>query len=212
MMKHFPLLLILLFVTLSTRAQEVPKVDVFGGYSYVRADLGDDFGNLSGNLHGWNGSVTYNFDRLLGIKADFSGQTGGKTVSIPITGSLATTQFDTRPSYLSFLFGPQLTYRKKEKVTPFGHILLGGVMRKARFPIGATQTIDPTTTTTSVSFIEESDIGFGVAFGGGMDVRLSKRASLRAFQVDYLLSRVSGGTQSNIRVGTGLVLRFGRIN
>jgi opacity protein-like surface antigen len=211
-MKCFPLVLILLFAALSARAQETPKVEVFGGYSYLRGDLGD----ISVNSHGWNGSVTYNFDSILGIKADFSGHAGNKTFTtqipapIPIVGDpFVTTSFDLRPRDFTFLFGPQVTYRKKKTVIPFGHVLLGGVNRKVRIPLNATQIVNPGTTTTTVSFVTGSDTGFGAAFGGGLDLRVSKRVALRAFQVDYLLSRVSIGTQHNLRLSTGLVLRFG---
>jgi opacity protein-like surface antigen len=209
MMKFSSLVLILLFVTFSARAQEPPKVEVFGGYSFMRGDLG----GISANLHGWNGSATYNLDSILGIKADFSGHTGSRTITaqapilIPILGPPSTTTtFDLSPRDFTFLFGPQVTYRKKQTIIPFAHILLGGVNRKVRVPISATQTA----TTTTVTFVTGSDTGFGAAFGGGLDLRVSKRVALRAFQVDYLLSRVTSGTQHNLRLGTGLVLRFGK--
>jgi hypothetical protein len=212
-MKCFSLALILLFATLSARAQETPKVEVFGGYSYLRGDLGGIFVNS----HGWNGSVTYNFDSILGIKADFSGHAGDKTITtqiprlISIVGNpFIPTPFDLRPSDFTFLFGPQVTYRKKKTVIPFGHVLLGGVNRKVRVPLSASQIVSPGMTTTTVSFVTGSDTGFGAAFGGGLDLRVSKRVALRAFQVDYLLSRVSSGTQHNLRLSSGLVLRFGK--
>jgi opacity protein-like surface antigen len=208
MMKYAPLVLILLFLTLSARAQETPKVEVFGGYSFMRGDLD----GISANLHGWNGSVTYNIDRVLGIKADFSGHSGNKTITaqvpvvIPIIGTPFTNiTFDLRPRDFTFLFGPQVTYRKKQTVIPFGHVLLGGVNRKVRVPLNATQT-----GATVVTFVTGSDTGFGAAIGGGLDLKVSKRVALRAFQVDYLLSRVASGTQHNLRLGTGLVLRFGK--
>jgi opacity protein-like surface antigen len=207
MMKCFSLALVLLFVTLSARAQETPKIEVFGGYSFMRADLGGS----SANLHGLNGSVTYNFDRILGIKADFSGHTGSKVVSVPVLGNtFSTASFDLSPSDFTFLFGPQVAYRKRQTIIPFGHVLLGGVRAKVRVPLNATQTINPGSTTTTVSFVTGDDTGFGAAFGGGLDLKVSKRVALRAFQIDYLLSRVTGGTQHNLRLGTGLVLRFGK--
>ena len=55
-----------LFVCLSAMAQEYPKAEVFGGYSYFRADGG-------GNLHGWNASVGGNLNSWFGLVADFSG-------------------------------------------------------------------------------------------------------------------------------------------
>jgi hypothetical protein len=196
MMKLLLLVLILPFAALTASAQEAPRVEVFGGYSFARADLA----GASANLHGLAGSVTYNFDNFLGVKADFSGHTGSKTIFVPADPA-GTVPFDLRPSDFTFLFGPQMTYRKKQTIIPFGHVLLGGVN-----PINASQT----GTSTSVTFVDGSDTGFGLAFGGGLDVKLSKRVALRIVQADYLLAFTEGDTQNNIRLSTGLVFRFGK--
>ncbi|MBO0723924.1 MAG: outer membrane beta-barrel protein, partial [Blastocatellia bacterium] len=209
-MKYFLLSLILLFVSLAAQAQEPPRVEVFGGYSYLRGDLGD----VSPNTNGVLGSVTYNFDRVLGVKAEFGGQTGSLNVSAPVNNAPpgTTTQFDVRPSYFTFLFGPQFTYRKSQRITPFAHVLLGGVRLKLRVPQAAIQFPLPGVTpppnlalAPSVNFITGTNTAFGVAVGGGMDIRLSKLVAFRLFQADYLLSRLSPGTQNNLRLSTGLV-------
>jgi len=205
-MKYVSLVLILFFATLAVQAQEPPKVEVFGGYSYLRADLGGG----SADSHGVTGSVTYNFDRILGIKADFGTQTGSLNVPVQLNNGIpgSTTSFDIRPSYFSFLFGPQIAYRKSERFTPFAHVLLGGVRRKARVPLNLS--LNPPLGTNGVSFVTGSDTAFGTAIGGGLDIRLSKRAAIRLFQADYFLTRFSPDTQHNLRISTGLVLRFGK--
>src|SRR5207237_4629698 len=75
------LLSILLYVTtLSTFsvAQQIPRVQVFGGYSYTRFDsptLG--FANRS-NLNGFNISPAFNLAYGFGVKVELTGQYGSK--------------------------------------------------------------------------------------------------------------------------------------
>jgi outer membrane immunogenic protein len=49
--------------------------------------------------------------------------------------------------------------------------------------------------------------------GGGVDVKISRRFSIRPAQVDYLLTRFNefgtgAQTQNNLRVSTGVVFHF----
>jgi opacity protein-like surface antigen len=190
-------LLIIFSAAASTLAQESTKVEVFGGYSLLRADGGSGPGE---NLNGWNASINYSLNKIIGLKADFSGHYNDTTLTNPFTG--ASTKVD--ESDFTFLFGPQFSYRKNEKVVPFAHILLGGLRGKtsaAPFDIGFPgfpMIID----------INSTDTAFAAAFGGGLDVKLTKGLAFRLVQADYLLSRFGGRTQNNLRIGTGLVFRF----
>jgi opacity protein-like surface antigen len=184
-------LLIFFSATASALAQESSKVEVFGGYSYLRADL--DLGE-NRDLRGWNASINYSLNKILGVKADFSGHyTDGAIVFFnPIIGPA--TKIETND--FTFLFGPQFSYRKNDRVVPFAHVLLGGVRRKVSSPPDAFIRIDSTNT------------AFGIAFGGGLDIKLTNRLAFRPIQADYLLSRFGGWTDNNLRIGTGLVIRF----
>lgn len=110
MNKYVVILAILLMGALPLLAQdEFPRVQVFGGYSYVSADTNALSGRQS--LNGWNAQGNVNFNKWLGLTADFGGYYGS-------------------PSHVtihdySFLFGPTLTYRT-EHVAPFFHALFGG--------------------------------------------------------------------------------------
>ena len=67
-MRHTPLALAVLLtlgVPLSSAAQETPRAEMFGGYSWARDD--------SRNMNGWNASVTLNLREWLGISTDISG-------------------------------------------------------------------------------------------------------------------------------------------
>lgn len=91
----------------------------------------------------------------------------------------------------SFLFGPTVSLRTPH-FTPYFHTLFG-VDRASAALLG-----------TSIS-----DTAFAMAVGGGLDVPLKGRLSVRAAQVDWLRTDHFSTGQNNLRVSTGLVFRFG---
>jgi opacity protein-like surface antigen len=177
----------LLAVAVGASAQDVPKAEVFAGYSYARVNPG---GGADGfNLNGWNASVTGNFNSWFGIKADLSGHYGTPTVN-NILPPPATLDVDTNT--FTYLFGPQISARG-ERVTGFAHALFGGAR------------VEGSTLGASIS-----DSGFGMALGGGFDVKLNDNFAFRPAQLDYLLTRIGGDTQHNVRYSAGIVFRFGK--
>jgi hypothetical protein len=109
MKRYIVILAVLLIGALPLLAQnESPRVEVFGGYSYVSADFG---GGGRQSLNGWNGQANINVNRWLGLTGDFGGYYGS-----PFHVSLHD---------FSFLFGPTLTYRQQH-FAPFFHALFGG--------------------------------------------------------------------------------------
>ena len=94
---------VLLLASIPTAAQE--KVEVFGGYSYMR------FSTSPGtNLNGWEISGQYKFTDWLGGVADLDGHYGSPR-------GIGT-------SVYTYLFGPQVSF--SARVSPFAHLLLGG--------------------------------------------------------------------------------------
>ena len=87
--------------SLSVQAQD-EKVDLFGGYSYMRFQ--------SSNLNGWEIAGQYKVRDWLGGVADVNGHYG----SINGIGT----------STYTYLFGPQVSI--PSSISPFGHLLLGG--------------------------------------------------------------------------------------
>jgi opacity protein-like surface antigen len=168
------------------------KVEIFGGYSYLRADDCDDNSgpNCDGgiDLQGFNVSFNQNFTKWIGLKTDISGHYGDVTL---IPGS---PKADLN-AYL-FLVGPQVTFPKFERVRPFAHVLFGVTrVSLTQFPIGGRTTI--------------RDSAFTLAVGGGADLKLTDVVAIRLFQTDYVLTRFDDTTQNNFRASTGVVLRFG---
>ncbi len=109
--RRFLLCAVLVFsLSVLATAQQAPKADLFGGFSYLHFDTKGAAG-LEANHYGWNGAVNLNANRWLGIKADLSGHYKELAPG---------TSFNS----FSALFGPQLTHRA-EKASPFVHALFG---------------------------------------------------------------------------------------
>ena len=94
---------LVLLAGLPAIAQNTPKVEIFGGYSWA-----------GGNFHGWNGSVTGNISKSFGLVADSSGHYGSEQDG-PILVS---------EDAHSFHFGPRFSHRGK-RLTPFAYALFG---------------------------------------------------------------------------------------
>ncbi|MGH9752377.1 MAG: outer membrane beta-barrel protein [Blastocatellia bacterium] len=185
-------LLLLAALTLAlpiiAQAQESPRAEIFGGYSYIRLD-DNDVDEVDRDLNGFNVSTNVTvFKKWFGLKADVSGHFGDSLVAfIPSTDV----------SHYLFLGGPQFSLRKNEKIQPFAHALAGMAYVKLSnelFPDAFT------------------DTGFALAAGGGVDLKaLSSRLSIRLLQADYVLTRFDGVSSHNIRASAGIVLRFGKV-
>jgi opacity protein-like surface antigen len=197
----------LMAMSLTASAQDHPKFQVFGGYSYFRAggetvDLAPTGTPGTGtqkaaNLNGFNFSVAANPHSKIGFVADIGGYYGNTDfqISSPVISGSAT--LDT--SYYTFLFGPQISVRGKEnKNTFFARPMVGLIRGKVSGSgLGVTSS--------------ETQSAFAAGFGAGYDRKLSKNVSLRLFQFDYILSRFDQGgglgksTQSNLRISVGFV-------
>ena len=85
----------------------------------------------------------------------------------------------------NFLVGPRIS-ASVGRFTPYGQILFGVAH------LGA---------------IGSSDTAFAQAVGGGLDYQIAGPLAWRN-QLDYLRTSLFNGTQNNVRLSTGLALRF----
>lgn len=185
---------LLLTLSMPVMAQDAPDAEVFGGYSFFKSDGG-------GSLHGWNASVAGNLSRSFGFVVDFSGNYGSQSLradfSDPDFPATIIARADADSKLNMILGGPQYSYRKHEKITPFAHALFGA----SRLSTKATLSFGNITRE-----ISAADMAFTAAFGGGLDLKLSENVSLRMIQADYVLTRFGGSTQNNARLSVGIVL------
>lgn len=174
-------------------AQETPKAELFGGYSLVHG--------YSHNMNGWDGAATANVKSWFGITADVSGHYTSYTVPIFVFTVPDPTTFTGRVSnhFYSFTVGPQFSYRRP-RYTPFVHGLLGFTHLSSTF-------YDPTQTPSTTSGYEN---GFTTLLGGGIDIPLGQRISIRPAQAEYVFFHSNGFNSNQFRYGAGLVFRFGQ--
>jgi opacity protein-like surface antigen len=224
MKKLFLLALSILVIGPAVYAQSDRRPEIFIGYSNLQGegivgadDPGEvfdgDFFDRRLGLHGLNASVAGFFNSSFGIKGDFSFHRNKDSASI-IGGSNSLTS---RVFY--FMAGPTFKFRNASKVRPFVHALAGGA--HTRFDV---ETVRDVAGSTLRSRSEASSTDFAAGIGGGLDIRLGERFSLRAIQVDYMpvflrgrsvdvigvseelgTLTLDGQRQDNIRFSVGIV-------
>jgi hypothetical protein len=187
MRKIIFLALFLSLLSVFAAAQIPTSGNLFAGYSYYNTNL---TANRQG-LNGWQGSLEGKFFPIpfLGIVADFSANYGSLNVPNPAGTcpvGIVCPPLSAHAHIDNFLVGPRASvsvgkYRPfAEAMFGFGHINTNGV---------------------------GSDTSFATGIGGGLDYRLIRLLGLR-FEGDYIHTHLFGLPQNNVRLSTGLVLRF----
>jgi opacity protein-like surface antigen len=214
----------ILCLPLFSMAQETSRVpargNIFGGYSLLHTSnslgsgLGTDLGGTLGssfggnNFNGWDGQGTFNFARHFGVTADFSGN------SKQLAGfSALGFSVGARQHMYNFLFGPTVS-TSFGKSSIFGHALFG----MAHSSLGAGVTVP---ILGGLSAPLNSANAFAMAFGGGVDIGITRNFAIRAAQVDLVrtnfntldalaagLSTSTGNSQNSFRYSGGVVWRF----
>jgi opacity protein-like surface antigen len=171
-------------------AQDYPKFEAFGGYSYLHVSEN----GVGDNFNGGSGSVAYNFTPMLGVVADFGGyhwsqgfDGGNQTINV-----------------VSYLFGPKVALRHG-KFTPFAQALFGGAHGSFTETGGCDARVRGQGTTCNAS---TSDNSFSLAVGGGLDWNATTHIGIRLIQAEYLMTQFLGGTQNNARISTGVTIRW----
>jgi len=188
------------------------KGELFIGYSNNQVDVGvsdddddfEDFFNDRVSAHGFNVAGVYNFRRYWGVKGDFSAHFKNFDVDDPITPS---TTYEVDASLYNFLVGLQVKDNDRDsgRVKPFGHVLVGAAHARTKFNDAFFEGPFCTDPDFDCDDFTESETGFAAAFGGGVDIRIKRNFSVRAFQVDYNPTWIGGSTQHNFRFGAGIV-------
>jgi len=166
-------------------AQGPTSGNVFFGYSYYNTDLSSiDRANTSG----WEASLEGRVLPFVGIVADFDAHYGSQNFPAICNGLLpyCPATFNANVTEHNYMFGPRVSF-PVGKFRPFGEALFGAAHVDAN-GVG-------------------SDTSFVTALGGGLDYRLIRLVAWR-LQGDYVQTRFFATTQNNIRLSTGIVVRF----
>jgi hypothetical protein len=175
------------------RAQEFPRWESFGGFSYANASLGPQanlFGPVSKNYYGLHLGVNFNpYRNFSVVLTDLGIQSRGSRVPRLFRNSnnnVVTSQA---------LFGPELKIRSR-KANGFAHALVG---------VTNTRLVE-TDSFGTIDLVRRTN--FALGFGGGLDVNVKPRLAIRILQADYVPTRLAGKWQNDFRVGIGVVFRF----
>jgi len=181
---------VFLALAVPAMAQDTPRVEFFGGYSYIRMSVdntglgGTGYSHL--NFNGAAGSLTYNLSKWLGVVGDVGGYKVNQSITISgFTGSVNTNVF-------TYMLGPKIAFRTR-RFTPFAQALFGGA-----------RIADSLITTGT-----ESEFAYSV--GAGVDYNFKHWLAIRPVQAEYLRTNFKDGNnnrQNNARISAGVVLRF----
>jgi hypothetical protein len=188
-MRKLFLIISTLFAFGSFAVAQIPTAgNIFAGYSYYNTTIN---GTNRQSLNGWEGSLEGKLFPVpfLGIVADFSANYGDLKFPSPagtcVVGVVCS-PVSVNSHVDNFLIGPRVSV-SIGRVRPFAQALFGfGHINTNGFG---------------------SDTSFASGVGGGLDYRLISIIGWR-FQGDYIHTRLFNSTQNNLRLSTGVVIRF----
>jgi len=150
-----------------------PKVELFMGYSYWR-DISKGTENRIVAMHGGSTSLAYNLNNHVGLVFDFGGfrDDSLKFNSLGV-GFSPSRVVDSGGNVFTFLFGPRISFRNHDRLTPFLQVL-GGAARASEVTVNGCTT----SFLACQPLLEETD--FALTAGGGLDLRLNHRIARAA--------------------------------
>jgi len=170
------------------------------------------------NFNGFDGSITFNVNKYIGFKGDFTGHFKTEAFVDKFTPPGVTQTLANQEHLYNFLGGVQIKNNSKTaRIKPFAHALAG----VARYTNRQQHTLDlfPQFNFT----IQDQVTSFAMKVGGGLDIRAGKRIDIRVFEFDYNpvfagdrqpksiagpFTKVSftGKTANNYTFGVGIVI------
>ena len=168
-----------------------PRAELALGYSYLRSNAPPG-GCTCFSLNGGNATLAWplgtgRFALVGDVSAGHAGSIGSGGDSLTLSTYTAGMRYTPRPAHSS--------------LRPFGQALIGvahssGSLVKGQGPV-----------------VSNAGAAFAANLGGGLDLSLNHRFSVRLIEADYLLTtfdNASNNRQNNLRLGAGVVVRFGR--
>lgn len=202
----------ILLVGMAAFGQEFPRAEVGFNYSYARFAPSASY-SKGHSLNGGGGSVVFNWNEYLGIRADLQGYgsnlTGFNIAPNPTFPSGL--HGNVQGNLFTYLFGPQLKVRA-HKLQPFGSLLFGGAHTNV-YGNAFTTLCQPIAGTCGIAKAPTAQ-AFAMSFGGGVDIPINHRVSFRPAEISYLLTRFSNpltktNNQNNFRYLVGINFNLG---
>jgi opacity protein-like surface antigen len=193
-------------------AQDYPKVETSPAFMYIRTVPQSSTFTVPGaviiaqsiNCAGGGGTLAYNVSSVVGIAADL----GGCKVFSNAYGAGNTVN----GNMFTYLFGPRFTIRSGSAFEPFFEVNFGGVRVSLSCKSSATNCVNATGGNTY------SKNAFALTAGGGFQIKMSKKISLRLVQAEYLYTRFGNNCalpvcsnnnhQNSFRLKSGIVINW----
>jgi hypothetical protein len=172
-------------------AQEWQRYEASANYTFIH--FSTDVGAPPLNANGGSLQFAFNFNKWVSGVAEV----GAARLSSFADDTDFPGSSPERNTILTYMAGPRLTFRRS-RIAPYIQTLFGGAS-----VLGS-------------SLIRNRSAGFAMTAGGGLDVRLNRHVTLRAFQVEYFSTtldnfRLEGDRwQIGLRASAGIVFTFGR--
>lgn len=183
-----------LFLLGIASAQNIPAIDVFGGYSYLNFNVPSNsytaFSSQRLALKGWEVSGSVGLLHHLAAEADFSGHHLNNCGGTPFNCN-----------NFSYMFGPRFTLGgRSRRITGFAHALVG--QDRMNLPLSSGQSV--------------SDTSLAAAAGAGVDVWVFRHLGVQVGPADFIythhLNNDSVPSQNSYRVSGGIAFRFGGVS
>lgn len=188
-------------------AQDYAKAEIYGGYQRIIDDQLTEnitYGSAVAidsytRLNGVSASFEYNVKSWLGIVGEFGHGRSLLNLAGPVSSS------DYKHNQTTYLFGPRIGFRSG-RIRVFGHALFGGNTEHNWIALRSTgESIEWGGYSTEPA----------LALGGGLDIPIGRRISIRPAQLDLLSifsndsHHHSGSTQYQFRYSAGMVISLG---
>ncbi len=167
-------------------AQAPFEIELGATFSYVRGNAPPGVCGCF-SMYGGGGWLGYNIISSLAVVGEVSSartsKIGGNPAGLTLT---------------SFVLGPQYSWHHANRTVPFAELLMGGAHASGALTSGTTG-------------LTGSENALAMTFGGGVDIQLKSRVTLRALQVDYFLAGFANGSknnQNNVRIGASIVFNL----
>jgi opacity protein-like surface antigen len=163
-------------------ATDVPKTEVFIGYSFVRFSADADI-IPSRDANGGSAQFVYNFGKGFGVAFDGGAVNFGPFNHIDI---------DTTVAHLAA--GPRYKFNQHSKFQPYVQALFGGAYATASTQIFAVPVVNPLVAVNPLidavsARLVASRRSFAMLIGGGLDWKVSKHMQFRPVAFDYFMTQ-----------------------
>ncbi len=179
--RHLFLAVALLLPASAAFAQFPKPAEAGLNYNYVHSNAPPS-GCGCFSMQGTSGWVAFDFPRSFSLV----GEIGMQRASNVLGSSKDLT-------LVSYSAGPRYTWHQQARIAPFGQALIGGAHASGSYSPNANGLSGANS--------------FVMIIGGGVNVGVTRRFTLRALQADYYLTHFPNGTnnhQNNLRLGIGI--------